>query len=89
AQAAITGPVVRAADDDPIAIVAMSCRFPGGVRSPEDLWELLASGGDAISGLPMDRGWHVESLYDPDPDASGSMYTREGGFLYDAADFDP
>ncbi|WP_370088372.1 type I polyketide synthase, partial [Streptacidiphilus sp. MAP12-16] len=81
--------VMTAVDDEPIAIVAMSCRFPGGVRTPEELWQLLASGGDAMSGLPTDRGWNVDSLYDPDPDQVGKIYTREGGFLYDAAEFDP
>ncbi|WP_190127199.1 type I polyketide synthase, partial [Streptomyces inusitatus] len=81
-------PAVVATDDDPIAIVAMSCRFPGGVRTPEDLWQLLVTGGDAISDLPLDRGWDVESLYDADPGAQGTSYARAGGFLYDAADFD-
>ncbi|MGW7008868.1 SDR family NAD(P)-dependent oxidoreductase, partial [Streptomyces sp. NPDC054933] len=81
-------PTAAAADDEPIAIVAMSCRFPGDVRSPEELWRLLESGGDALSGFPLDRGWDVEALYDPDPDAQGTSYTREGGFLSDAARFD-
>ncbi|TVL91777.1 polyketide synthase [Streptomyces sp. SAJ15] len=77
------------ADDEPIAIVAMSCRFPGGVRTPEELWQLLTSGGDALSEFPADRGWDVESLYNPDPNAQGTSYTREGGFLTGAAEFDP
>ncbi|MGW2325161.1 SDR family NAD(P)-dependent oxidoreductase [Streptomyces sp. NPDC001700] len=76
-------------EDDPIAIVAMSCRFPGDVRTPEDLWELLAEGRDGISRLPDDRGWDIEAFYDPDPDRPGTSYAREGGFTYDAADFDP
>ncbi|ATL82958.1 type I polyketide synthase [Streptomyces malaysiensis subsp. malaysiensis] len=77
------------ADDEPIAIVSMSCRFPGGVRTPEELWQLLVSGGDALSEFPGDRGWDTEALYNPDPDAQGTSYTREGGFLTGAGEFDP
>ncbi|MBE1502215.1 acyl transferase domain-containing protein/D-arabinose 1-dehydrogenase-like Zn-dependent alcohol dehydrogenase [Amycolatopsis lexingtonensis] len=74
--------------DDPIAIVAMSCRYPGGVRSPEDLWRLVGEGGDGISGFPDDRGWDLGALYDPDPGKSGRSYARDGGFLEGVGQFD-
>ncbi|WP_404799995.1 type I polyketide synthase [Actinoalloteichus fjordicus] len=73
-----------AAATEPIAIVGMACRFPGGVRSPEDLWRLLRDGGEVLGGFPTDRGWDLDHVYDQ-VDGSGM---RSGGFLPDAADFD-
>ncbi|MEE1784442.1 type I polyketide synthase, partial [Streptomyces sp. SP17BM10] len=79
---------VEARDAEPIAIIGMACRYPGGVRTPEDLWRLVADGADAIGDLPEDRGWDTGNLYDPTPGTPGKSYVRHGGFLDGAADFD-
>ncbi|MET8997332.1 type I polyketide synthase [Amycolatopsis sp. NPDC004169] len=78
----------RTGGDEPIALVAMGCRFPGAVATPEDLWRLVEDGVDAMTGLPEDRGWDLGALYDPDPGKSGHSYARDGGFLDTATEFD-
>ncbi|RKN11896.1 type I polyketide synthase [Streptomyces radicis] len=83
-----TPALVPVRDDEPIAIVGMACRFPGGVASPDDLWRLVAEGRDAMTGFPTDRGWDVDSLYHPDPEHIGTSYTRYGGFVEGVGEFD-
>jgi acyl transferase domain-containing protein/NADPH:quinone reductase-like Zn-dependent oxidoreductase/acyl carrier protein len=81
-------PVTKSTEDDPVVIVGMSCRYPGGVRNPDDLWELLADGRDAVSGFPADRGWDIAAVHDPSRVRPGTSYTGEGGFLDHATEFD-
>ncbi|MBS4730477.1 SDR family NAD(P)-dependent oxidoreductase [Mycobacterium sp. SM1] len=81
-------PAARTVGDEPVAIIGMACRFPGGVSSPEDLWEMLVEGRDVMSEFPTDRGWDLGGLFNPDPDVPGTCYTRVGGFVDGVADFD-
>ncbi|MYS27166.1 polyketide synthase, partial [Streptomyces sp. SID7804] len=81
--------VAAGATDEPMAVVAMACRFPGGVTSPEELWDLMVAEVDAVSTPPADRGWDLDAMYDPDTERHGTTYSREGGFIQDVAGFDP
>ncbi|WP_460370316.1 type I polyketide synthase, partial [Actinocorallia lasiicapitis] len=84
-----TAPVATVASrDEPIAIIGMACRYPGGVQSPDDLWRLVAEGGDGIAAFPTDRGWNLERIHDPEGLRAETTYTDQGGFLYDAGEFD-
>ncbi|MDG4794567.1 type I polyketide synthase [Micromonospora sp. WMMD1082] len=87
AEEAATGPAALA-PDEPVAIIAMACRYPGGIASPEELWEVVAAGRNVVSPFPEDRGWDLDQLSDPDPEATGRSSVQVGGFLHDAGDFD-
>ncbi|MEV6125106.1 beta-ketoacyl synthase N-terminal-like domain-containing protein, partial [Streptomyces sp. NPDC052077] len=80
---------LEAAERDPIAVVGMSCRFPGGVRTPEELWRLAVDGRHPVGTPPAERGWRVEEFFDPDGERPGTSYVCEGSFLEGADAFDP
>ncbi|MFD7137829.1 type I polyketide synthase, partial [Streptomyces sp. NPDC059894] len=86
--AAIAPMAATGASDEPIAIVGMSCRLPGGVRGPAEFWDLVREGRDGMGPFPTDRGWDLDRLFDDDPEHQGTSYVRQGGFLHDAARFD-
>src|ERR1700752_5544584 len=74
--------------NEPIAMLGIGCRFPGGVNSPDDLWQLLSEEREAVSEFPTDRGWNLDALFGPDPDAAGATYVRAGSFIDNVGDFD-
>ncbi|MER6693778.1 type I polyketide synthase [Streptomyces minutiscleroticus] len=87
-QAATPGARSAHIEDDPVVVIGMGCRYPGDVSTPDELWQLVSQGRDAVGALPADRGWDVARLYDPDPDRTGTFYVKQGGFVSDVAGFD-